>query len=337
MENYLNSNILISIIIPVYNSEKFLRECLDSVLNQIYDSYEVILVDDGSTDNSPSICDEYRQKNTKIKVFHIENQGVSNARNVGIKMSSGEWISFVDSDDIISNDYCIRLIQYVDINTDLVIGRTISFIDDNINRQKDDGFRCDKINYIDTSEKKQELYKSIFIDNKKIFTYPHISTCSAKLIRKSLILDNTIEYDINMTLYEDAFFNTQVIYFANRVIVIDNKIYFYRMNLISSSNMYNENMIMQYEYVYSQFMKFSYKYNLCFDIYIDYFKVKNLNIILTNYFHSHSDIDRAFFDMIKLYRKPVLNVRYSILPKRRKLLKLLIRFRLYFFIKYIYK
>ena len=89
----------ISIIIPVYNAEKYLRNCLDSVLNQSFADWEMLLVDDGSTDASPSICDEYAAKDGRIRVFHKENGGVSSARNLGLDNAKGEYITFIDSDD----------------------------------------------------------------------------------------------------------------------------------------------------------------------------------------------------------------------------------------------
>lgn len=95
----------ISIIIPVYNSEKYLAKCIDSVLTQTYPNYEVILVDDGSTDKSGKICDEYASRFDRIKVLHQENCGVAAARNNGVKKSVGELIAFVDSDDIVVAEY----------------------------------------------------------------------------------------------------------------------------------------------------------------------------------------------------------------------------------------
>ena len=97
-------NNLISIIIPVYNVEQYLRQCLDSVVNQTYKNLEIILVDDGSTDNSGKICDEYAVKDNRIKVIHKQNGGVSSARNVGLDVATGDYIGFVDSDDYIEND-----------------------------------------------------------------------------------------------------------------------------------------------------------------------------------------------------------------------------------------
>ena len=96
---------LISIVIPIYNVDKYLKKCIESVLNQTYSNLEIILVDDGSPDNCPQICDEYRKKDSRIKVIHKENGGLSDARNVGIDHAKGEYITFIDSDDYVANDY----------------------------------------------------------------------------------------------------------------------------------------------------------------------------------------------------------------------------------------
>ena len=95
----------VSIIVPVYNTEKYLARCIDSILAQTFTDFELILVNDGSKDNSGKICDEYAQKDSRIIVIHKENGGVSSARNKGLDIAQGEWISFVDSDDWISSNY----------------------------------------------------------------------------------------------------------------------------------------------------------------------------------------------------------------------------------------
>ncbi len=94
----------ISVIVPVYNVEPYLAECLESILAQTYENLEIVLVDDGSTDNGGGICDEYEKKDKRIRVIHKANGGLSEARNVGIENSTGEWIVFVDSDDVIHKD-----------------------------------------------------------------------------------------------------------------------------------------------------------------------------------------------------------------------------------------
>ena len=96
---------LISVVIPIYNVQEFLPKCIDSVINQTYDNLEIILVDDGSPDDSGYICDKYKAKDSRIKVIHKKNGGLSDARNVGIENSNGKYICFVDSDDIIHKDF----------------------------------------------------------------------------------------------------------------------------------------------------------------------------------------------------------------------------------------
>ena len=102
-------NKLVSIIIPVYNVEKYLAECIESVLKQTYQNIEILLIDDGSPDNSGKICDEYEEKDSRVRVIHKENGGVSSARNVGLEQANGEYITFIDSDDFVSESYIEEL------------------------------------------------------------------------------------------------------------------------------------------------------------------------------------------------------------------------------------
>ena len=94
----------ISIIVPVYNVEKYLKKCVDSILGQTFTDFELLLIDDGSTDNSGSICDELAKTDNRIKVIHKENGGLSDARNIGIEVAKGDFIGFIDSDDYIDED-----------------------------------------------------------------------------------------------------------------------------------------------------------------------------------------------------------------------------------------
>ena len=123
----------VSIIVPIYKVESYLHKCIDSIINQTYKNLEIILVDDGSPDNCGTICDEYALNDNRIKVIHKKNGGLSDARNEGLKIASGEWISFVDSDDWLENDaieYMILLAN--EQQSDLIIGGTHK-INDNDN------------------------------------------------------------------------------------------------------------------------------------------------------------------------------------------------------------
>ena len=115
---------LISVIIPVYKVEKYLCRCVDSVLEQTYTNMEIILVDDGSPDNCPVMCDEYARQDSRVKVIHQENAGLSGARNAGIDMAQGQWLAFVDSDDYLAADFLEQLYQAcVDTDSSLSVCR----------------------------------------------------------------------------------------------------------------------------------------------------------------------------------------------------------------------
>ena len=104
----------ISVIVPVYNVEPYLRLCVNSILNQTFTDFELLLIDDGSTDYSGEICDEYASMDSRVKVFHTTNRGVSAARNLGINKASAEWITFVDSDDWMEKG-CLLILQVIQI------------------------------------------------------------------------------------------------------------------------------------------------------------------------------------------------------------------------------
>ena len=114
---------MISVVIPIYNVAQYLSQCVDSVLSQSYQDLEIILVDDGSTDECPKICDDYQQKDARIRVIHKENGGLSDARNAGMKKATGEWTLFVDSDDWIDQEAIAKLYQFaIENRCDIVQG-----------------------------------------------------------------------------------------------------------------------------------------------------------------------------------------------------------------------
>lgn len=111
----------ISIIVPVYNSSRYLEKCFDSIRDQTYTDFEVIVINDGSTDCSGEICDKYAELDNRFKIIHKENGGVSKARNIGIDNANGEYITFIDSDDWIDVDYLQEFIETADPNCDLIV------------------------------------------------------------------------------------------------------------------------------------------------------------------------------------------------------------------------
>ena len=116
---------VISVIVPVYNTEKYLSRCIDSILTQTFTDLELLLVDDGSTDKSGIICDEYALKDSRVRVFHKENGGVSFARNLGVQEARGNWIAFVDADDWILETYLANFVNNIKKDTQLIVATTI--------------------------------------------------------------------------------------------------------------------------------------------------------------------------------------------------------------------
>ena len=113
--------VMLSVIVPVYNAEAYLHRCIDSILMQTYINYELLLIDDGSTDKSGAICDEYLKKDSRVRVFHKDNGGVSSARDMGLGKSQGEWVTFIDSDDWVDNSFLQVMIEKQSPQIDLIL------------------------------------------------------------------------------------------------------------------------------------------------------------------------------------------------------------------------
>ena len=124
MFNSIKIRPTISVIVPVYNTEKYLNRCIDSILSQTFSDFELLLIDDGSTDNSGTICDEYVMRDSRVRVFHKANEGVSLARNLGVNEASGEWIAFIDADDWILDTYLATFVNYINKGAQILVATT---------------------------------------------------------------------------------------------------------------------------------------------------------------------------------------------------------------------
>ena len=230
---------MISVIIPVFNSASTLRRCLDSLLNQTFQDFEICVVDDGSNDGSSLICDEYASDD-RIIVTHQGNSGVSRARNVGLKMSKGDWICFVDSDDWVDPYYLKNLISATESECDIVIG---GFIVD-----KADSIRCfsfsDEVFNMKTEN--ADVFYSLI--KSRILFGP-----VAKLFKKSIISSYCIEFPEKISYGEDRLFNYEYLGHVNSVSVISNTSYHYvQSNCNSLSSKYREEL---FDLEYSQWKK----------------------------------------------------------------------------------
>ena len=183
---------MVSIIVPVYNVEEYLRECVDSVLNQTYSDVEVILVDDGSTDQSGNICDEYAKMDSRIKVIHKKNGGVSSARNTGIETASGERIIFVDSDDCIHP----RLLEsYRELDDD-----SVTLLCDYTTGKEE----WKRFSTNDFQEHMEFVAREKFM---KLFYKDYMNPPFNKYFRADIIREHQIRFPEDMSLGEDLIFN----------------------------------------------------------------------------------------------------------------------------------
>ena len=180
---------VVSIIVPVYNAEKFLNRCIDSILAQTYTDWELLLIDDGSKDASGRICDEYATKDERIRVFHKENGGVSSARNLGLDHAQGEWITFVDSDDYIEENFLKSFEGNLD--ADLVVGNAVLINNEN------------RMSIIDVGLS-EGLYPFPSKSISSILSKSIIRVPWGKLYKKECI--GSLRFDIKMKIGEDNHF-----------------------------------------------------------------------------------------------------------------------------------
>lgn len=207
-KNYMED--LVSVIVPIYNVENYLCQCLDSIINQTYKNLEIILVDDGSPDNCGSICDRYASMDMRIRVIHKKNGGVSDARNAGMRAIAGEYVMFVDSDDWIALDY----IEKIMLNTPFDIAMTGYTIAD------EDGDIIDDISIARCDDFKKN--KKIFVDSvyRSFFGYS-----GGKVYRRSIVKEILFQ---DILLREDFVYNIAAMDNAEVVIAIDQSGYYYR-------------------------------------------------------------------------------------------------------------
>lgn len=214
MEN-LKKNPKISIIVPIYKVENHLEKCINSILNQTFRDFELILVNDGSPDNCGNICDLYKERDSRIKVIHKKNGGLSSARNAGLDIAKGDYIGFVDSDDYINkNMYEVLYNIAKNDNSDIVICDYKS-----VNKNNE--------NYDDSIEKKYEVSRfnniealnELYSDNNIIFT-----VAWNKIYKRYLF--NNLRYELGK-LHEDEFIIHKILYNSNKISFVKYKLYYY--------------------------------------------------------------------------------------------------------------
>lgn len=261
---------MISVIVPVYNAEKYLSTCIESILSQTYTNFELLLVDDGSTDNSGVICDEYAQKDNRIKVIHQENSGVSSARNAGLKICNGDYIQFIDSDDYIKSSFLEILYSAImNDNSQIAVCKATTVLIDGTEK-----------------ESNSKVIDNICLEKNEatVFLFNEMNNALwNKLISKDVI--KNIAFEEGRTFGEDPYFLVQILNNCDKVSFVPDELYYYRKNEGSiTSTRFSEKKLDQvyfkdkmYEYMSEHFpdlkalankWRFTSRLNICRMLYI---------------------------------------------------------------------
>lgn len=263
----------ISVIIPVYNVEEYLEEAVNSIIKQTYKNLEIILVNDGSTDSSGQICDKCKNIDDRIIVIHQENRGLSGARNSGLKIATGKYLMFLDSDDLYEQNACEIMYNEIEKrNADYVIGNYINI--------DEDGTRWE--NPVFSTEKYSNMKLSIY-DYDKSFYLMNSSVCN-KIFRKSFIDSLDLKF-VERLPAEDAIFTTYCFIKSSSVYYVEDVIYQYRQrysNSISNScsKKYFDGINKAYRIIYENFRD-----NDQLEYY-RYFYAKSMNYIIYKFIDS---------------------------------------------------
>ncbi len=306
---------MISVIVPVYNVEKYLDKCIESIVNQTYKDLEIILVDDGSTDSSPKICDEFADKDERIKVIHKQNGGVSSARNIGLEHAKGDFIGFVDSDDYIdSNMYELLLNDLIVNNSDISV--CSAFLVDNNNETKPDNI-----------VKTQVLNKEEAV---KFLSYKMNNSLWNKLFRKDFF--ESCRFEEGHTHGEDHLILLHILKNVQKVSFVEDSLYYYvqhsdsttgaKFNRRSFDQVYMKDAL--YDYVKENFPYVSdYYRKLCFTARVNMCR----KIIISN---SEEEFAQEFNEY-KEYMKKEFSIVKSTLSKKETLeYNLICHFKLFY-------
>lgn len=234
----MNNNPFVTIGIPVYNIELYLEKCLDSIVNQTYKNIEMILVDDGSTDGSRDICDQFAAKDSRIRVIHVKNGGVSRARNIAIENAQGEYMAFVDGDDYIEPDMIECLIKLMNPESDLTICGVF---------QNNSPF-TKKINEDEKLTRHRAAY--YMLDAERFGGY----VCN-KLYKLNILKEKNIRFRTDIHMCEDTVFNVEYLEYARGVSFTNSYKYHYVVRENSAScNVFSSkrvSVLNAYEYMFT--------------------------------------------------------------------------------------
>lgn len=297
----------ISIIVPVYNVEEYLNKCIESIIKQTYKNIEIILINDGSKDKSLDICREYEKIDKRIRVLNIENNGVSNARNRGIELSTGDFIMFCDSDDWVEAEWCEELINSFDVKKMSMCALAYNYEDEYI---KVDNNLCLDSNII-------SINKEDFI---YLYDYGFNSPCN-KIYSKKIIEENNIRFNRDISLGEDALFNLEYLGFIDGGInYINTCLYNYRQSSsVSLTSKYLHDGFEQCIYVYDEIYNYMIKYgnkNVELEKYFYTIYFNQLSNILYMNCSSYSNL--SFWNKLRKNKEIMKSIQYRTCLKKKE-------------------
>ena len=236
-----DQNTKVSVILPIYNAQDYLKECVESVINQTYSNIQIILVNDGSNDNSWKICQELEKKDNRIIAVTQKNSGVSVARNKGLKIANGDWIMFVDPDDVLNRGIIEKLLLQSESNIDIVSCCCYGF--DENGKTVDHFFEQSR----DFESNKTDLYLQLLNPS---YGQPNIPLTAigvpwGKIYRKRFIEKYNLKFDPKLRRMQDNLFNMYAFYYARNIRYLDIPLYFYRLSHVSNYNEKHLNNFMQ--------------------------------------------------------------------------------------------
>lgn len=306
---------IVSIIVPIYNSAQYLDECLQSICRQEYKNIEIILVNDGSTDCSLDICKRYQGMDHRIQIYSITNQGVSHARNIGIKNSTGVYIAFVDADDKIGPLYIESLVSKMkESSYDISIGIITEYI---VNTNK----------MIQHSVDSLHLTNNLYIDYHLIF--PFLWSIFGKLYKASIIKNQSIFFDESLNVCEDQIFNMKYFEFVKKYIIFDSYEYIYYIRTTASlSKKRNKKIFEDYLYKLKYEREFLQKNNVVF-----WNKVLTAHClyIIKNMLLFDNQCENKIINIRERLKRVnnIMRYKYSSLSIKQKFICFILRYRLY--------
>lgn len=325
----------VSIVIPVYNAEKYIDDCINSIINQPFQSYEIILVNDGSVDKSKEICLDYAEKYNNICLIDKENGGPSSARNMGIENAVGEYIVFIDADDIIHKNYFTKLYSTVEENhCDMVI----SGYESNFNNKTIPEFKSNTV----------LSGKDLILSNKKVHTNNDLCFCWRCIYRLSPIKKNNIRFNEGVRVGEDTIFNLEVLLKSRRAMQIDEILYTHVIDNYESImsikykpyleesilNQYQDRKILSEEY--GLLKKDWYSYNMAYYYSNSIYNMLKSNIEAKQSQNIRDDIKRIVnYEMFRWAYK-VLSIKNINNTYKEYIYYLALKFKIYPLLYYIY-